>query len=78
MQRLIKPIPAFYNEPMARIAKLLTNNNCFHRVFSLIAALKLIRVQSSSHRNGNISSEAARAPLHIAKQLPAVEALYAT
>ncbi|MCG1041543.1 acetylornithine transaminase [Mycetohabitans sp. B8] len=32
-QRLINPSPAFYNEPMARLAKLLTSNSCFHKVF---------------------------------------------
>ncbi|WP_338926470.1 acetylornithine transaminase [Mycetohabitans endofungorum] len=30
---LINPSPAFYNEPMARLAKLLTDNSCFDKVF---------------------------------------------
>ncbi|MCF2133016.1 MULTISPECIES: acetylornithine transaminase [Burkholderiaceae] len=32
-RRLINPSPAFYNEPMARLAKLLTDNSCFDKVF---------------------------------------------
>ncbi|WP_338860709.1 acetylornithine transaminase [Mycetohabitans rhizoxinica] len=30
---LINPSPAFYNEPMARLATLLTDNSCFDKVF---------------------------------------------
>ena len=32
-QKLINPSPAFYNEPMIRLADLLTSNSCFHKVF---------------------------------------------
>lgn len=32
-KKLINPSPAFYNEPMIRLANLLTNNSCFNKVF---------------------------------------------
>ena len=32
-RKLINPSPAFYNEPMARLANLLTANSCFQKVF---------------------------------------------
>jgi len=32
-RKLINPSPAFYNEPMARLAGLLTANSCFQKVF---------------------------------------------
>ena len=32
-KKLINPSPAFYNEPMIRLANLLTDNSCFNKVF---------------------------------------------
>lgn len=57
--RLISPSPAYYNEPSARLAKMLTDRSCFQRVFFANSgaeanegALKLARKWGTKHRNG--------------------------
>jgi acetylornithine/N-succinyldiaminopimelate aminotransferase len=56
---LINPSPAFYNEPMARLANLLTANSCFQKVFFANSgaeanegAIKLARKWGRKFRNG--------------------------
>jgi acetylornithine/N-succinyldiaminopimelate aminotransferase len=58
-RQLINPSPAFYNEPMARLAHLLTTHSCFDRVFFANSgaeanegAIKLARKWGRRHRNG--------------------------
>lgn len=57
--RLINASPAFYNEPMIRLADMLTANSCFDRVFfgnsgaeANEGAIKLARKWGSRHRDG--------------------------
>ena len=56
---LINPSPAFYNEPMARLANLLTANSCFQKVFFANSgaeanegAIKLARKWGRKFKNG--------------------------
>lgn len=56
---LVNPSPAFYNEPMARLAKLLTDNSCFQKVFFANSgaeanegAIKLARKWGRKFKNG--------------------------
>lgn len=58
-RKLINPSPAFYNEPMIRLAKLLTDNSCFDRVFFANSgaeanegAIKLARKWGRKHKGG--------------------------
>ena len=58
-QKLINPSPAFYNEPMIRLADLLTSNSCFHKVFFANSgaeanegAIKLARKWGQLHKHG--------------------------
>jgi acetylornithine/N-succinyldiaminopimelate aminotransferase len=58
-RKLINPSPAFYNEPMARLAGLLTAHSCFHKVFFANSgaeanegAIKLARKWGRKKRNG--------------------------
>ena len=58
-QKLINPSPAFYNEPMIRLADLLTANSCFDKVFFANSgaeanegAIKLARKWGQLHKNG--------------------------
>lgn len=57
--RLINPSPAFFNEPAARLAQLLTAHSCFDRVFfantgaeANEGAIKLARKWGQKHRGG--------------------------
>jgi acetylornithine/N-succinyldiaminopimelate aminotransferase len=57
--RLINPSPAFFNEPAARLATLLTKHSCFDRVFfantgaeANEGAIKLARKWGRKHRDG--------------------------
>lgn len=57
--KLLNASPTFYNEPMIRLAKLLTDNSCFDRAFFTSTgaeanegAIKLARKFGSKHRNG--------------------------
>ncbi|SDV49361.1 acetylornithine transaminase [Chitinasiproducens palmae] len=57
--RLINPSPAYYNEPMARLAKLLTDNSAFDKVFFANSgaeanegAIKLARKWGRKNKNG--------------------------
>ncbi|AKJ70117.1 acetylornithine aminotransferase [Pandoraea thiooxydans] len=56
--KLINPSPAYYNEPMARLAGLLTKNSCFDKVFFTNSgaeanegAIKLARKWGQKHPN---------------------------
>ena len=56
---LMNPSPAFYNAPMMELAKLITQNSCFDRVFFANSggeanegAIKLARKWGQKHRNG--------------------------
>ena len=56
---LMNPSPAFYNAPMLELAKLITQNSCFDRVFFANSggeanegAIKLARKWGQKHRNG--------------------------
>lgn len=56
--KLINPSPAYYNEPMARLAELLTKNSCFDKVFFTNSgaeanegAIKLARKWGQKHPN---------------------------
>jgi acetylornithine/N-succinyldiaminopimelate aminotransferase len=58
-RKLINPSPAFYNEPMARLANLLTANSCFQKVFFANSgaeanegAIKLARKWGKKFKNG--------------------------
>ncbi len=58
-RRLINPSPAFYNEPMVRLAALLTQNSCFDKVFFANSgaeanegAIKLARKWGRRHKDG--------------------------
>jgi acetylornithine/N-succinyldiaminopimelate aminotransferase len=58
-KKLINPSPAFYNEPMAKLAGLLTAHSCFDKVFFANSgaeanegAIKLARKWGQLHRNG--------------------------
>ena len=58
-QKLINPSPAFYNEPMIRLADLLTANSCFDKVFFANSgaeanegAIKLARKWGQLYKNG--------------------------
>lgn len=58
-RKLINPSPAFYNEPMARLANLLVANSCFQKVFfansgaeSNEGAIKLARKWGRVHKGG--------------------------
>ncbi|WP_454736591.1 acetylornithine transaminase [Cupriavidus necator] len=58
-QKIINPSPAFYNEPMLRLAKQLTDNSCFDKVFFANSgaeanegAIKLARKWGRKHKNG--------------------------
>ncbi|KAA6123837.1 MULTISPECIES: acetylornithine transaminase [Cupriavidus] len=58
-RKLINPSPAFYNEPMLRLAKTLTDNSCFDKVFFANSgaeanegAIKLARKWGRKHKNG--------------------------
>jgi len=58
-RKLMNPSPAFYNEPMLRLAKQLTDNSCFDKVFFANSgaeanegAIKLARKWGRKHRNG--------------------------
>lgn len=57
--RLINPSPAFFNAPSARLARMLTDNSCFDRVFFASTgaeanegAIKLARKWGRKHRHG--------------------------
>jgi acetylornithine/N-succinyldiaminopimelate aminotransferase len=57
--KLINPSPAFFNEPAAKLAGLLTANSCFDRVFfantgaeANEGAIKLARKWGQKHRGG--------------------------
>ncbi|CAG9176111.1 Acetylornithine aminotransferase [Cupriavidus laharis] len=57
--KLINPSPAFYNEPMIRLARQLTDNSCFDKVFFANSgaeanegAIKLARKWGRKHKNG--------------------------
>ncbi|MDD4965750.1 acetylornithine transaminase [Halothiobacillus sp.] len=57
--RLINASPAFYNEPMIRLADMLTANSCFDRIFfgnsgaeANEGAIKLARKWGARHRDG--------------------------
>ncbi|ESH94977.1 acetylornithine aminotransferase [Cupriavidus sp. HPC(L)] len=58
-RKLINPSPAFYNEPMLRLAKTLTDHSCFDKVFFANSgaeanegAIKLARKWGRKHKNG--------------------------
>lgn len=58
-QKLINPSPAFYNEPMIRLADLLTKHSCFDKVFFANSgaeanegAIKLARKWGRKHKGG--------------------------
>ncbi|RKP56722.1 acetylornithine transaminase [Pararobbsia silviterrae] len=58
-RKLINPSPAFYNEPMTRLANLLTANSCFQKVFFANSgaeanegAIKLARKWGRKFKNG--------------------------
>ncbi|CAG2142284.1 acetylornithine transaminase [Cupriavidus plantarum] len=58
-RKLLNPSPAFYNEPMLALAKLLTDNSCFDKVFFANSgaeanegAIKLARKWGQKHKNG--------------------------
>ncbi|GAB2877851.1 acetylornithine transaminase [Paraburkholderia jirisanensis] len=58
-RQLINPSPAFYNEPMAKLAGLLTQHSCFDKVFFANSgaeanegAIKLARKWGKKFRNG--------------------------
>lgn len=58
-QKLINPSPAFYNQPMAKLATQLTDNSCFDKVFFANSgaeanegAIKLARKWGRKHKNG--------------------------
>jgi acetylornithine/N-succinyldiaminopimelate aminotransferase len=58
-RKLINPSPAFYNEPMTRLANLLTANSCFQKVFFANSgaeanegAIKLARKWGRKVKNG--------------------------
>ena len=58
-RKLINPSPAFYNEPMAKLAGLLTAHSCFDKVFFANSgaeanegAIKLARKWGKKHKNG--------------------------
>jgi acetylornithine/N-succinyldiaminopimelate aminotransferase len=58
-RKLINPSPAFYNEPMARLADLLVANSCFQKVFFANSgaeanegAIKLARKWGQLHKDG--------------------------
>ena len=58
-QRLINCSPAFFNEPAARLARLLASNSCFDQVFFCNSgaeanegAIKLARKWGTKHRGG--------------------------
>ena len=58
-RKVINPSPAFYNEPMIRLADLLTSNSCFDKVFFANSgaeanegAIKLARKWGKLHKNG--------------------------
>lgn len=57
--KLINPSPAFYNEPMLKLAGQLTDNSCFDKVFFANSgaeanegAIKLARKWGRKHKNG--------------------------
>ncbi|HEV7855993.1 MAG TPA: acetylornithine transaminase [Herminiimonas sp.] len=59
-KKLINPSPAFYNEPSIELAKLLTDNSCFDRVFFANSgaeanegAIKLARKWGKKNKNAN-------------------------
>ena len=58
-RKIINPSPAFYNEPMIKLADLLTSNSCFDKVFFANSgaeanegAIKLARKWGKLHKNG--------------------------
>ncbi|GAB7547399.1 acetylornithine transaminase [Cupriavidus sp. CuC1] len=58
-QKLFNPSPAFYNEPMLKLAKQLTDASCFDKVFFANSgaeanegAIKLARKWGRKHKNG--------------------------
>ena len=58
-RKLMNPSPAFYNEPMLHLAKLLTDNSCFDKVFFANSgaeanegAIKLARKWGRKHKDG--------------------------
>lgn len=58
-RKLLNPSPAFYNEPMLRLSKQLTDNSCFDKVFFANSgaeanegAIKLARKWGRKHKNG--------------------------
>ncbi|TWG85805.1 acetylornithine aminotransferase [Cupriavidus gilardii J11] len=58
-RKLINPSPAFYNAPMIHLAKLLTDNSCFDKVFFANSgaeanegAIKLARKWGRKHKGG--------------------------
>jgi acetylornithine/N-succinyldiaminopimelate aminotransferase len=58
-RRIINPSPAFYNEPMAKLAGLLTKHSCFDKVFFANSgaeanegAIKLARKWGRKNKNG--------------------------
>ena len=57
-RKLLNPSPAFYNEPMLKLAQQLTDNSCFDKVFANSGAeanegaIKLARKWGRKHKNG--------------------------
>jgi acetylornithine/N-succinyldiaminopimelate aminotransferase len=58
-RKLLNPSPAFYNEPMLKLANQLTENSCFDKVFFANSgaeanegAIKLARKWGRKHKNG--------------------------
>ncbi|CAG9178934.1 acetylornithine transaminase [Cupriavidus pampae] len=58
-RKLLNPSPAFYNEPMLKLAGLLTDHSCFDKVFFANSgaeanegAIKLARKWGRKHKNG--------------------------
>ncbi|WP_454711260.1 acetylornithine transaminase [Cupriavidus nantongensis] len=58
-KKIINPSPAFYNEPMLRLAKQLTDHSCFDKVFFANSgaeanegAIKLARKWGRKHKDG--------------------------
>ncbi|QET00749.1 MULTISPECIES: acetylornithine transaminase [Cupriavidus] len=58
-RKLMNPSPAFYNEPMLKLARLLTDNSCFDKVFFANSgaeanegAIKLARKWGQKHKGG--------------------------
>ena len=58
-RKLLNPSPAFYNEPMLKLAQQLTDNSCFDKVFFANScaeanegAIKLARKWGRKHKNG--------------------------